>query len=270
MHGRLDALRNVLDGCREKIARAERHMHDLDVEWRRWLDTNPHRVVPEYRPQAPDYTQISVHLIYYMERPPVLLSVILGEIVHNLRSTLDHLAWAIVPPSVLDSLDARGQKRIRFPTTTAPEDFLSEEIVRCVGEDTQALLEGYQLYNGGNEPLAALQSLWTLDKHRTIPVSTILPDVGTLDSAITHNTAATLLQREITIKAGDTLKPRTEIASLVFCANGIEPQVEMNGDIGLQIAFQDETGGTTGVGIAQLIEYVQGVRDAFLPLLNGD
>lgn len=65
------------------------------------------------------------------ESPPIMLSVLVGEVVHQLRSALDHLAYALVQAAgncptrftafpVLAARPAKGLKVDGGVTATAP------------------------------------------------------------------------------------------------------------------------------------------------------
>ena len=71
-----------------KLERAKKHILDLESEWTTFLKTKPYHVVFKDDLQTGER-------IYYVERvndiPPVIL-VIVGDVLQNLRSALDHLA----------------------------------------------------------------------------------------------------------------------------------------------------------------------------------
>jgi hypothetical protein len=108
------------------------------------------------------------------DAPPIKWSIIIGEIVHNLRSALDHLAWQLVK--------ANGEKPDRntgFPifsedpfADNASEKALErwERMTRGMHSADIAILKGFQPYNTGDQanPLFILNSISNRDKHREV------------------------------------------------------------------------------------------------------
>jgi hypothetical protein len=80
-----------LEGVKLKIARAAEPLEVLRTECSAYLDSNPYEVVGHDQPEG--YTLLSFKVHRY---PPLRLSVLLGDFLHNLRSSLDHLAWQLV------------------------------------------------------------------------------------------------------------------------------------------------------------------------------
>ncbi|HEY7725359.1 MAG TPA: hypothetical protein VH880_08490, partial [Anaeromyxobacteraceae bacterium] len=86
---------------RSKFDRAKQHLRDLDAAVRAFLDAKPYVVSARRDPstRGPTYFLASV------ADPPIQLSSIAGDVLHNLRSALDHLAYQLVmvaghdPPS---------------------------------------------------------------------------------------------------------------------------------------------------------------------------
>ena len=84
-----------LDGCREKIIRAGDHLQTLDSESRRFVEDYPYRLDPQYNQQSRELV-VSIRSIRQPEvLPPARLGVVLGDVLHNLRSALDHLVWQL-------------------------------------------------------------------------------------------------------------------------------------------------------------------------------
>jgi hypothetical protein len=104
------------------------------------------------------------------EEIPDRLPAILGDAVHNLRSALDHLAWALV--------EANGNTpnhRTQFPINYDLASF-EEAVPRCLAGASDAAisaiknLKPYKMGNNqpGNQLLYAVHELDIIDKHRLI------------------------------------------------------------------------------------------------------
>lgn len=78
-----------------KLDRAEQHLAELAAEVQRFTDRHPYEAVPQ--PYADDGRQFLRFVLRFTEQPSELLAVIAGDVVHNIRSALDHLVVANVP-----------------------------------------------------------------------------------------------------------------------------------------------------------------------------
>src|SRR5438309_55151 len=79
---------------RAKTERAEEHFRDLEVTVKGYLDSRPYAVVTYEDKQSGD----KVFVLRVREDPNMMvrLGVIVGDVLHNLRSALDHLVWQLV------------------------------------------------------------------------------------------------------------------------------------------------------------------------------
>src|SRR4029077_7701458 len=81
-----------LVGVNLKIERAKLHLGNLESEIKQFLARKPFQIITEDEPATGDL----VYKIQIAEPIPMALSTIIGDIIHNLRSALDHLAWHLV------------------------------------------------------------------------------------------------------------------------------------------------------------------------------
>ncbi|MBV9452672.1 MAG: hypothetical protein JOZ19_00910 [Rubrobacter sp.] len=80
-----------------KVDRAKVRLSTLDKEVRSFLDSGAHEIQPKFDGQTGEV----VIYVEPHEKPPILeWSAIIGDIVHNLRSALDHLVGLL--PSMPD------------------------------------------------------------------------------------------------------------------------------------------------------------------------
>jgi len=80
------------NGVRAKIAQALELLLQLDEQLHAYLDSDP--ITFEWQAQ-PDGETLALALVV-TRPPPIMLSLLVGEVVHQLRSALDHLAYALV------------------------------------------------------------------------------------------------------------------------------------------------------------------------------
>jgi hypothetical protein len=153
-----------LDGARLKLMRAEEHLNAFEEESTAYLSSNFCSFA-----KVEDGEFCHFFLIQNVS-PPLRLSAILGDCVHNMRSSLDHLAWQLVL--------ANGQSPTRqtaFPIFKNDEAYQGPRAQRLVkGMRTEAIeiINELQPYYGGhdplNHPLWFLHELDNADKHRTL------------------------------------------------------------------------------------------------------
>lgn len=152
-----------LDGAESKINRAGAHLDSLNAEVGAFYAKEPYVAIPDRDPE--DGGQIWRAKIVH--EPPPIMSLLIGEIVYNLRSALDHIAWQL---ALLDGSAPGG--RTQFPIfSTRPID--SRQIV-SIPAAAAAAMERLQPYHRGKnahtDPLWILHELNRIDKHQTIHV----------------------------------------------------------------------------------------------------
>jgi hypothetical protein len=118
----------------------------------------------------------AIQVVRIKKEIPVGWSLIVGEIVHNLRSALDHLVYQLVihetgspPPSTY--------KKGQFPIFKTAEGFKSRGapvMLKGVGVKAVELIKSVQPFEteeGTKSPLWLLSELSNWDKHRSIPLT---------------------------------------------------------------------------------------------------
>src|SRR5260370_29058031 len=81
-----------LFGIRAKIERAKYHIDELASRAQAFAEGNENCLVAEDDPQTGE----KVYRIRLRAPLPALVPLIIGDAAHNLRSSLDHLAWQLV------------------------------------------------------------------------------------------------------------------------------------------------------------------------------
>src|SRR5947209_1002349 len=75
-----------------KLDRAEVHLEGLNERIHRWLQDDPCEVKPQLNPRT---GEVIVYAEPIREPPVEEWSVVIGDVVHNLRSALDQSVWAL-------------------------------------------------------------------------------------------------------------------------------------------------------------------------------
>jgi hypothetical protein len=168
--------RQPLAGCNARLLWANEHLYTLNSEIQSWLEVaGPFSVSSEFHPEA------NVVVVYAaVATPPLRWGVMSGNVVHNLRSALDHLVWQLV--TLNGEKPRSGMGGNRFPIFDKdPVDFAkaTKASLRGVHPDHRARIEGFQPYKRPNglapedNPFAALDFLWNQDKHRALDIPTL-------------------------------------------------------------------------------------------------
>jgi hypothetical protein len=164
-----------------KVARANKHLVQLKRAIRRYTDGRPYEAVSVVKTQD-NYENTGVH-IRITRQPDDELAAIIGDVVHNLRSALDHIVGALAPPEryrsaafpiIPENLWLRdGNRRFISRDSKARRDYR----IRVEGLDPQAkaIILAAQPFHAGDEaktrPLAFLNDLENADKHRSLIVT---------------------------------------------------------------------------------------------------
>lgn len=172
-------------GPKLKLARANRHIGELESLFDTFFSDNPHRV--EIINNDPDRPGLTVRGVF--DRPlPNDVATVIGDAIHNLRTALDHLAAAAVRSA--------GQVPTRytgFPIYEKEADFDGGHTGKLAGAPPEFItfVKGLKPYlhpksgsGGGNIDLWVLTQLDNLDKH-DILLPTV--SVGTLPELIVRN-----------------------------------------------------------------------------------
>jgi hypothetical protein len=170
---------SALNGCREKIKRAEEHREGLDREVATWLEARPMPFTAEYDSQTGSHI---ARITAVPEAIPTLRwGVIIGDVLHNLRSALDHLAWELAHWGGRTPSDPGG---VKFPIADSLVNFRSGAATRATKQmdavhvakieslQPYHALTGPDRYTGAFiHPLAFVRDLSNADKHRlTTPI----------------------------------------------------------------------------------------------------
>jgi len=214
---------------------------------------------------------------------PVHHGLLLGDIVHNFRASLDHLAWALYKRGRTPNLSRWHEQGVYFPIARNRKQFngwLSGKRPRLPGvrRSDIAIVRRYQPYIHGkrhleDHVLIVLDKLANADKHRTIqpvqavPEQTVHRIVDVKDCEITRLVSRT---RRV------VLEPGSELARFYVRKTGpnpeidIEPHLTVDPTVDGRATFQDWAGLTMRVVNRLLREFArqpplvtQFVRDRF-------
>ena len=162
-----------LDGARAKLARARLHIEDVRRVEMTFIDSNPYGFRLHYDPMGSG--QNSAHAIVRADVTP-LLSPIIGDALHNLRASLDYLAFELFR---LENPTGDGG-RVYFPVCKVPPTdagyktaFLDRipGISNPVVVDALDALQPYHFVRPEQDLLAVLHHLDIQDKHQALALA---------------------------------------------------------------------------------------------------
>lgn len=89
-----------------------------------------------------------------------------GDVIHNLRSTLDHLAYALV----IAGTDHEPTDGVGFPIAKdkATYESIKARKVQGIRPEAVELIDSLKPYDGGNATLWKIHQLNIIDKHRSV------------------------------------------------------------------------------------------------------
>ncbi|HEX4110081.1 MAG TPA: hypothetical protein VHX88_18260 [Solirubrobacteraceae bacterium] len=121
--------------------------------------------------------------VHDVPTPDLEWSIRIGEILHQLRSTLDHLAWQLV---LLDG--TQPNRQTQFPILDCPPAATTDLLRQVADPEILSLVDACQPYAGGaggpvspsqahGQPLWVLRCLNNIDKHRLLLVTLCVLDL---------------------------------------------------------------------------------------------
>ena len=182
-----------LDGINGKIKRADECIGNLDREITAFFSQSQHPVIPNQ-----DDKMFRIACDYHLGREiPLRFRVLAGEIIHHLRSCLDHLIWQL----------SSNEKRLKDPQGIGFPVFdtkpvIKKEISRFarkvegVSNSVKTHIEGLQPYNGAYPPESPLFAIHQMDR---------------------FDTASNLFPLALRRALGDDVRPAARIARSTPC-----------------------------------------------------
>ncbi len=146
-----------------KIDRATNLRKELEEALRTFFASDPYKIETKRDPQ-------SHQLVYYVtkvDEVPDEIALITGDIIQNLRSALDHLAYQLF---TLGSGNGTGGYHIYFPIAEDYAEYERQKSRKTTGMAQQAkdIIDTIKPYRGGNDTLWKIHKLNNIDKHRLL------------------------------------------------------------------------------------------------------
>jgi hypothetical protein len=145
-----------------KIERAKQHIRDLDAAVRGFVESKPYALGAKAKPEIH-------HTALYVSRVdpiPSTMGLIVGDAIHNLRSSLDHLAWQLV-----EAGGGSPDVNTMFPICNTAKQYtaaIKKRKVKGVAPGAEKLIDAVQPYATGDTTLSHINELDIFDKHRLV------------------------------------------------------------------------------------------------------
>jgi hypothetical protein len=257
-----------LDAVLMKIDRAAKHMNALEAEFAEFFKSDPYRITGHFEPDGPDSGWQTVEIDVKREPPPHW-GVLVGDVVHNLSSALDHLMWQLARWN-----GKRPAKRSAFPAVERRLHIRDPEgvwpnILKRLDPKHRAMVEAAQPYHRWSRaqfhPLAAIRRLSNIDKHRYIhstfawwgepeeQTGLFLTYEGVIDDEVIH----VIFERAIE----EAEIARFHLSELPHSP----PYVKVETHLPIDIAFGDAKWAIKSEALSDLGKYVGGVYQLFEP-----
>jgi hypothetical protein len=168
-----------LQGAWAKLERAVELAENLSREFEHVLggDSGPPIEILRTLDKSGDDEGEMVFTVNRVKTPPIGVGVRLGEVVHNLRTALDQVAWQLARLSLGGASPSRGNF---FPICATRADFESRNTqakLRDTAPRFRRVIESFQPFAGkDNEVLLYLSRLSNRDKHQVLPVVVVAAD----------------------------------------------------------------------------------------------
>lgn len=257
-----------MSGVRIKIDRAKKHLADLDAAIKAFESREPCTFVMEIDAKS----GYEIYRFREREAIPIEWGAIVGDCVHNLRSSLDLLANELVRHGGGTPGDYTA-----FPIGSSETHFRTSAIKRLNGASAATIECVMRLkpYPGGNEPLFRLHQIDIADKHvLLIPVAAAQRDFGVRNDIIMPGMESLsppiwgigkAVNRKFPLKDGDEL-----IAYRRGTGDGFEDKTEFK--FGFEIAFgegQIFDGDPVVPTLHQLVNFTERLIDIFAQNIFG-
>ncbi|MEZ7207098.1 hypothetical protein [Pseudoalteromonas sp. DY56-GL79] len=152
-------------GTELKIVRAKSHIRELENQLVDYIKSKPFKVVVE----SEDGGSNHLWTLRVKHDIPMIFAAIIGDVIHNLRASLDLLATELVEHAGQDA------KNVYFPfgnDADGLEQMIKKRRIDKAGQGVVDIVRDLKPYTGGNKLLRSLHDLDITDKHKSlVPVA---------------------------------------------------------------------------------------------------
>lgn len=157
-----------------KIERANKHIKELESLLTAFLEAHSSRIVRQIDPKSP----VQFIALKHLEAPQEI-PIIIGDIAHNLRSALDHVA------GVVRARGGGNPNEGHFPisdTRIGTEKSVAKHIEPFDTNVAQVILDHLDCSDARNAPIWGINRINNIDKHRRIVLT--ITQTGTVAEGV--------------------------------------------------------------------------------------
>jgi len=160
-----------MESYQEKLQRAYAHLEAFNNSINVWHNSQPYEILPHRETHDGVGYTAAWYIRQVKEFDPVW-SLIVGDALFDMRSALDHLAFALAQAHCLAQQISIRERDVSFPIYTSDTDFKKSGVTAISQMDpaVQAKIETLQPYNRPDRAylvaLGTLKALNDVDKHR--------------------------------------------------------------------------------------------------------
>lgn len=242
------------EGAIGKLVRANFQVKDLNERFRKFAESQPYGITEDFnlRPgqDIGDYT-------FTLRKPTIPnreWGVLVGEIVHNLRSALDQAAYA--------AAGAKASRDTKFPICRTKEDWdkWACSMVYGIPKKAVAIIKQAQPYHYGEDrglhDLALLNGMWNHDKHRLLHTTALVLGKPHPPISKVRDVAEIIKPRFL----NTPLEDDTEVIRVTIRPSGSNPKLQMDGKLTVGVAFAE---GVEGAPRLKGLHVIAVLRNAF-------
>lgn len=248
-----------------KFNRAQEQLGEFESRVSDWRKNGAHAFALEPDPAEAGYFFLKGRAAPI---PEETLAPIIGDAIQNLRASLDHLAFALAAKHA-GSIGKEFAETCKFPIVPGddPEvgkkQFLGRDLIKhdLVSEQAGAAIERLQPYHGerfrvpmrrnsfmvATNPLAVLNKLANVDKHRSLHVIWAIPAGVAWEPKITNGEIRKGKGARLTFYPVQSMERGTPIVRLPIRVFDPAREVTMDITDALEIAFREEPVSAEGV-----------------------
>ena len=239
-----------------KLDWARRHTEALQEEFRVFRESKPYLGSLKYNVEENCYICRAKNIVPF----PVELSLIVGDIVHALRSALDALVYRL-SVNGLGRMPGRGEIQfVQFPILDRSNQWAGERgrALKFLCPGAVEIIESFQPYNrvdpGKFDALSILRDLANIDKHRHI----LTGIAATSETVLKLEAPAMFPGTEVKGYVGPIMEGQV-LAKWRFDDVPPPPQFDPKFDLKIDLALEIQISGGEGSTEVSAIPYLRGM-----------
>jgi hypothetical protein len=244
-----------------KFQRAHDHLKELEAGITQWQKSVGKSVFGEPDPEDPRYQ------IFYFQNdpiPPEKFSAIIGDVVQNLRASLDRLCFELAT-AFTGRLAKKQEQSVKFPIHRSEAAFRegTGALLGLVGSEAGAILQRLQPWHTRPDKGPEWDLLWQLNE---LAVADRRDALGVVNSVVGRWTIETILPEDVEpvgawFRTGVPPKGVAPIARLPLLPEGTEDRVMKRVMASLDVALADPPSPPAAdpihVVLAEMADYIQ-------------